>query len=94
MNDYSCTRCKVSNAMEKYTVFVKSCCNLTKFLFVLFDATTKSMSCFLFLKNVKKYFCNLTYKKNSVKLIENLPHHLLEKFINDNLSITNIALRN
>ena len=33
-------------------------------------------------------------EKNFVKHIENLPQHLSEKFIGDNLSITDIALRN
>ena len=33
-------------------------------------------------------------KKNFVKHIENLPQHLSKKFINDNLSITDIGLNN
>ena len=66
------------------------------------------MNCSLFLKNLEKHFCDLTYKKNSstiekhfcdtkynfVKHIENLPQHLSEKFIGDNLLITDIVLRN
>ena len=36
--------------------------------------------------------CDL--QKNFVKRIENLPQHLSEKFIGDNLSITDIALKN
>ena len=75
-------------------MFVKSCCNLTKSLFVLFDATAESENCSIFLKNLEKHFCALTYKKNFVKHIENFPQHLSEKFIGDNLSITNIALGN
>ena len=88
--------CKVSELAlrKKYTGFIKSCCNLTKSLFVLFDATAESVNCFLLSKNLEKYFCHLTYKKNFVKDIENLPQHLSEKFIGDNLSITDIALRN
>ena len=48
-----------------------------------------------FLKNLEKRFCNnyFTYKKNFVKHFEKLPQHLSEKFIGDNLSITDIALR-
>ena len=45
------------------------------------------------MKSVEKHFCNLIYKKkNVVKLIENLPQHLSEKFIGDNLSITDIQV--
>ena len=33
-------------------------------------------------------------KKNFVKHIENLPQHLSKKFMGDNSSITDIALRN
>ena len=49
-----------------------------------------------FLEKSTKHFCNLTYKKKKkfVKHIENLPQHLLEKIVGDNLSITDIALRN
>ena len=66
-----------------------------KFLFVLFNPTTESVNCSLFLKNLEKHFCDLTYKKkNFVKDIENLPQHLSEKFIGDNSSITDIVLRN
>ena len=38
-------------------------------------------------------FCNLTYKKNFVKHIENLPQHISDKFIGDDSSITDIALK-
>ena len=67
------------------------------YFFVLLNVTAESVNCSLFLKNLEKTFlqiCNLTYKKNLVKRIENLPQHLSEKFIGDNLSITDIALRN
>ena len=67
-----------------------------KLLFVLFNPTAEYVNCSLFLKNLEKHFCDLTYKKKKlfVKHIENLPQHLLEKFIGDNSSITDIALRN
>ena len=65
-----------------------------KFLFVLFNPTAESVNCSLFLKNLENHFCDLTYKKKKyIKHIENLPQHLSEKFIGDNLSITDIALK-
>ena len=61
----------------------------------MFNVTTDSENRILFLKNLEKHFCNSTHKKkNFVKLIGNLPQYLSEKFISDNLSITDIALRN
>ena len=65
------------------------------YLFVLFNLTAESVNCSLFLKNLEKTFLQFALqKKNFVKHIENLPQHLSEKFIGDNLSITDIALRN
>ena len=58
------------------------------------NATAESVNYSVFWKNLLKHFCNLTYKKNFVKHIKNLPQHLSEKFIGDNLSITDIVLRN
>ena len=54
------------------------------------------MNFFLFVESLEEHFCNLTYsvQTNFAKHIENLPQHLLEKFISDNLSIINIDLRN
>ena len=61
----------------------------------MFNPTAESVNCSLFFKNLEKHFRDLTYKKkNFVKHTENLPQHLSEKFIGDNLSITDIALRN
>ena len=74
------TRCPLSLV----AIFKKS-------FIVLFNATTESVNYSVFWK---KRFCNLTYKKNFVKHIENFPQHLSEKFIGDNLSITDIALKN
>ena len=79
---------------KNYTVFLKRCCSLKSSLFVLFNATVESVNCFLFLKNVETHFCSVIRKKHFVKHIENLPQHLWENFIGDNLSITDIALRN
>ena len=60
----------------------------------MLDATAEPLNCSIFLKNLENHFCNSTYRKNFAKHIENLPHYLSEKFIGDNLSITDIALRN
>ena len=66
-----------------------------KFLFVLFNPTAESVNCSLVLKNLEKHFCDLTHKKkNFIEHIENLLQHLSEKFISDNLSITDIVLKN
>ena len=79
---------------KKHTVFLKCCCNLKTSVIVLFNATAESVNGPLFLKNLETQFCNVTCKKNFVKHIENLPQHLSKKFIGDNLSITDIALKN
>ena len=65
-----------------------------KSLFVLFNATAESVNCSFFFEKSRKTFLQLTCKKNFVKHIENLSQRLSEKFIDDNLSITDIALRN
>ena len=66
-----------------------------KSLFVVFNPTAESINCSFFFKNLENHFCDLTYKKkNFVKHIENLPQYLSEKFVGDNLSITDIAIRN
>ena len=53
----------------------------------------QSPSTALFSKSLETHFCNVTCKNNFVKHIENSPKHLSEKFIGDNLSITDIALK-
>ena len=58
----------------------------------MLNASTESVNCSLFLKNLEKHLCNWIYKKNFSKHIKNLPQHLSEKFSGDNLSITDIAL--
>ena len=80
--------------MRKYTVFVKSCCNLTKSLFVLFDAAAESMNCSLFLKNLKKRFCNNDSQKKLRQAYRKFTVTFIGKFSGNNLSITDIALRN
>ena len=48
-----------------------------------------------FLEKSRKTFLQFDLqKKNFAKHIKNLPQHLLEKLIGDNLSITDIALKN
>ena len=52
----------------------------------------ESVNCSLFLKIPEKTSLQFDLqKKNFVKHIENLPKHLSEKFIGDNLSIIDIA---
>ena len=60
---------------KKYTVFIKSCCNLITSLFLLLIATAESVSCSLFLKNLEKTALQFDLQKNFVKHIENLPQH-------------------
>ena len=80
--------------MAKFTVSMKSCCNLKTLSLLVYNPTAESVNCSLFLKNQEKHFCDLTYKKkNFVKHIESLAQYLWEKFIGDNLSIIDIALR-
>ena len=80
--------------MEKFTVSIKSCCNLKKSLFVVFNPMAESVNCSLFFKILENHFCDLIKKKkNFVKHIENLPQHLSEKLLGKNLSIIDIALR-
>ena len=69
---------------------------LKKSLFVIFNAAAESVNCSIYLENLEKHFCNLTYryKKKFVKHVENLLQRLSEELIADNLSITDIALRN
>ena len=68
---------------------------LNNYFFVLLNFTAKSANCFLFLKNLEKTFWKFDLQnKNFVKHINNLSQHLSEKLIGDNLSITDIALRN
>ena len=66
---------------------------LKKSLLVLFNATAESVNYSVFWKKLQKRFSNLTFKKNFVKHIKNLPQHLSEKFIGDNLLSTDIALK-
>ena len=76
--------------MEKYTVSIKSCCNLKKCLFVLLPLqTAESVNCSFSLKNLEKYFCNLTSKKTSSNTSKIYPN-----IYRKNLSIIDIALRN
>ena len=80
--------------MEKILCVPKVLLRFKTSLLVFFNATAESVNCFLFLKNLETHFCNVTCKKNFVKRIENLSQHLSEKFIGDNLSIIDIALKN
>ena len=68
--------------------------NFKNYFFVWLNFTAEFVNWFLFLKYPEKTFLQFNLQKNSVKHIENLPQHLSEKFIGDNLSIINYALRN
>ena len=97
INDSLCTQCSKLGSWRygKIHGVDKVLLQFKKSLFVLFNPTAESVNCSLFLKNLEKLFCDLTYKQKScAKHIENLPHHLSGKFIGDNLSITDIALKN
>ena len=68
---------------------------LENYFFILLNFTAESVICSLFLKNLEKTFLQFDLQnKNFVKHIKNLPQHLSEKCIGDNLSITDIALKN
>ena len=59
------------------------------YFFVWPNFKAESVNCSLFLTNLEKTFLQFDLqKKNFVKHIENLPQHLSEKFIGDNLSIS------
>ena len=91
-----CLNFKVSELAlwKKLTVSSKTCCNLENYFFVLHNFTTESVNCSLFLRNIEKTFLQFALrKKNFVKHIENLPQQLSGKFIGNNLSITDIALK-
>ena len=70
---------------KKYAGSKKSCYNLN-----LFHATPESVNC-SFLEKSRKAFLQFDF---SSKHIGNLLQHLSEKFVGDNLSITDIVLRN
>ena len=81
--------------MEKTRCPLRLLVIFKNYFFVLFNFTAESVNCSLFLKNLEKTFLQFDLqRKNFVTHIENLPQHLSEKFIGDNLSIIDIALRN
>ena len=81
--------------MEKTRCPLRLVVIIKNYFFVWLNFTAESVNCSLFLKNLEKTFLQFDLqKKNFVKHIENLPQHLSEKFIGDNLSIIDIALRN
>ena len=72
---------------------IKTVVILKNYFFVLLNFTAESVN-FFFEKSKKNIFAIRLTKKNFVTHIENLPQQLLEKFIGDNSSITDIASRN
>ena len=81
--------------MEKIRCPLRLVLIFENYFYVWLTVAAESVNCSLFLKNLEKTFLQIDLQKKSfVKHIENLPQHLLEKFIGDNLSIIDIALRN
>ena len=79
--------------MEKTPCPLRLVLIFKNYFFVWLNFTAGSVNCSLFVKNLEKTFLQYDFpKKIFVKHIENL--HLSEKFIGDNLSIIDIALRN
>ena len=72
--------------MEKTRCPLRLVVIFKNYFFVWLHFTAESVNCSLFLKNLEKTF--LQFDLNFVKHIENLPQHLSEKFIGDNLSIS------
>ena len=60
---------------------------LKKSLFCLMPIRICELPLF-FLEKSAKIFLQFDFQKNFIEHIENLPQHLLEKYIGDNLSIT------
>ena len=81
--------------MEKTRCPLRLVVIFKNYFFVWLNFTAESVNCSLFLKNAEKNILQFDLqKKNFVKHIENLPQHLSKKFIGDNLSIIDIAIRN
>ena len=79
--------------MAKFTVSIKSYCSLNKFsLFYLIPWQSRELLSIL--EKSRKTFLHFDLLENFVKHNANLPQHLSEKLISDNLPITDIALRN
>ena len=81
--------------MEKTRCPLRLAVIFKNYFFVWLNFTAESVNCSLFLKNLEKTFLQFDLQtKNFVKHIENLPQHLSERLIGDNLSIIDIAFRN
>ena len=81
--------------MEKTRCPLRLVVIFKNYFLVWLNFTAESVNCSLFLKNLEKTFLQFDLqKKNFVKHFKNLSQHLSEKFIGDNLSIIDIALRN
>ena len=85
--------------MEKMHGVPKVLLQFKNISFYFIQCHGRVMNCSFSLKNLETYFCTVTCKKKIVKVlvklvktIDNLPQHLSEKFIGDNLSITDISL--
>ena len=65
VNDSLCTQCSKLGSWRYGKIYGvdKVLMQIKKCLFVVFNPTAESVNCSLFLKNLKKLFCDLTYKK-------------------------------
>ena len=84
--------------MEKTRCPLRLVVVFKNYFFVRLNFTAESVNCSL-LKNLEKTFLQFDLQKklcqtSLVKHIKNLPQYLSEKFIGDDLSIIDIALRN
>ena len=76
---------------------MKSCSNFRKSFFVLFDATAEFVNCSLFLKNLEKTFLQIySQRKKNRQTHGKYTATFIGKIYRrgDDLSITDIALRN
>ena len=81
--------------MEKTRCPLRLVVIFKNYFFVWLNFTAESVNCSLFFKNLEETLLQFDLQtKNFVKHIENLPQHLSENFIGDNLSIIDIAFRN
>ena len=74
--------------MEKTRCPLRLVVIFKNYFFVWLNFAARSVNCSLLEKSRKNIYANRLTKKNFVKHIKNLPQHLSEKFIGDNLSIS------
>ena len=80
--------------MEKTRCPLRLVVIFKNYFFVWLNFTAESVNCSLFPKNAEKNILQFDLQKKLRQNIENLPQQLSEKFIGDNLSIIDVALKN